>query len=87
MGSTCSTSPVDAVDLACRAHNRCYGLLGDFHDRCERNFVELRRVVKAARWRELGRRTHPLCTHEAWSERNAKPAPRISFASAEVGNR
>jgi hypothetical protein len=29
------------VDLVCREHNRCYGLLGDFDSRCDRYFVEL----------------------------------------------
>ena len=38
---TYRTPPVDAVDLACREHNRCYGLLGDFDGRCDRRFVEL----------------------------------------------
>ena len=38
---TYKTPPVDAVDLACREHNRCYALLGDFDSRCDRNFVEL----------------------------------------------
>ena len=38
---TYQTSPVDAVDLACREHNRCYALLGDFDSRCDRRFVEL----------------------------------------------
>ena len=38
---TYKTPPVDAVDLACREHNRCYGLLGDFDSRCDRNFVEI----------------------------------------------
>jgi hypothetical protein len=33
--------PVDAVDAACREHNRCYALLGDFDERCDRNFVEI----------------------------------------------
>lgn len=35
------TPPVDAVDLACREHNRCYGLLGDYDERCDRRFVEI----------------------------------------------
>ena len=35
------TPPVDGVDLACREHNRCYALLGDFDNRCDRNFVEV----------------------------------------------
>ncbi len=38
---TYKTPPVDAVDLVCREHNRCYGLLGDFDSRCDRNFVEI----------------------------------------------
>ena len=38
---TYKTPPVDAVDLACREHNRCYALLGGFDSRCDRNFVEL----------------------------------------------
>ena len=33
--------PVDAVDAACREHNRCYGLLGNFDKRCDRRFVEI----------------------------------------------
>jgi hypothetical protein len=33
--------PVDAVDLVCREHDRCYGLLGDFDERCDRNLVEM----------------------------------------------
>ena len=38
---TYETPPVDAVDLACREHNRCYALLGGFDSRCDRRFVEL----------------------------------------------
>jgi hypothetical protein len=38
---TYKTPPVDGVDLACREHNRCYALLGDFDGRCDRRFVEL----------------------------------------------
>ena len=38
---TYKTPPVDAVDLVCREHNRCYGLLGDFDSRCDQNFVEI----------------------------------------------
>ncbi len=38
---TYKTPPVDAVDLACREHNRCYALLGGFDSRCDRNFVEI----------------------------------------------
>ena len=38
---TYETPPVDAVDLACREHNRCYALLGSFDSRCDRRFVEL----------------------------------------------
>ena len=33
--------PVDAVDLVCREHDRCYGLLGDFDERCDRNLIEM----------------------------------------------
>ncbi|HSK86139.1 MAG TPA: hypothetical protein VK902_22425 [Rubrobacter sp.] len=32
--------PVDAVDAVCREHNMCYGLLGDFDSRCDRNLIE-----------------------------------------------
>ena len=35
------TPPVDAVDAACREHNRCYALLGDYDEGCDRDFVEL----------------------------------------------
>jgi hypothetical protein len=38
---TFQTPPVDAVDLVCREHDRCYGLLGDFDERCDRNLVEM----------------------------------------------
>jgi hypothetical protein len=38
---TYQTPPVDAVDAACREHNRCYALLGDFDSRCDRRFVKL----------------------------------------------
>jgi hypothetical protein len=38
---TYQTPPVDAVDLACREHNRCYALLGGFDSRCDRRFVKL----------------------------------------------
>jgi len=30
------------VDLVCREHDRCYSLLGDFHNRCDRNLIEIR---------------------------------------------
>ncbi len=32
--------PIDAVDAVCREHDRCYGLLGDFDDRCDHDLVE-----------------------------------------------
>ena len=38
---TFNTPPVDAVDAACREHNRCYALLGDFDEGCDRDFVEI----------------------------------------------
>ena len=38
---TYRTPPVDAVDAACREHNRCYALLGDYNEGCDRDFVEL----------------------------------------------
>jgi len=38
---TFQTPPVDAVDLVCREHDRCYGLLGDFDERCDRNLVQM----------------------------------------------
>jgi len=38
---TFQTPPVDAVDLVCREHDRCYGLLGDFDERCDRNLIEM----------------------------------------------
>jgi hypothetical protein len=38
---TFQTPPVEAVDLVCREHDRCYGLLGDFDERCDRNLVEM----------------------------------------------
>ena len=38
---TFETPPVDAVDLVCREHDRCYGLLGDFDERCDRNLIEM----------------------------------------------
>jgi hypothetical protein len=37
---TGNTPPVDAVDAVCREHNLCYGLLGDFDPRCDRNLIE-----------------------------------------------
>lgn len=37
---TGKTTPVDAVDAVCREHNMCYGLLGDFDSRCDRNLIE-----------------------------------------------
>ena len=33
--------PVDAVDLVCREHDRCYSLLGDFDRRCDENLIQL----------------------------------------------
>jgi hypothetical protein len=32
--------PIDAVDAVCRDHDRCYGLLGDFDGRCDRDLIE-----------------------------------------------
>ena len=37
---TGNTPPVDAVDTVCRQHNLCYGLLGDFDRRCDRDLIE-----------------------------------------------
>ena len=33
--------PIDAVDAVCREHDLCYGLLGDFDYRCDRNLIEI----------------------------------------------
>jgi hypothetical protein len=38
---TFKTPPIDAVDFVCREHDRCYGLLGDFDERCDRNLIEV----------------------------------------------
>jgi hypothetical protein len=38
---TWQTPPIDAVDLVCREHDRCYSLLGEFDNRCDQNFVEI----------------------------------------------
>lgn len=38
---TFKTPPVDAVDLVCREHDRCYSLLGDFDSRCDENLIKL----------------------------------------------
>jgi hypothetical protein len=38
---TWKTPPIDAVDLVCREHDRCYSLLGDFDSRCDRNLIEI----------------------------------------------
>jgi hypothetical protein len=38
---TGNTPPIDAVDAVCREHDRCYGLLGDFDYRCDRNLIEI----------------------------------------------
>jgi hypothetical protein len=38
---TWKTPPIDAVDLVCREHDRCYSLLGDFDSRCDRNLIQL----------------------------------------------
>jgi hypothetical protein len=37
---TGNAPPIDAVDAVCREHDRCYGLLGDFDSRCDRNLIE-----------------------------------------------
>src|SRR3712207_3316462 len=36
-----NTPPIDAVDAVCREHDLCYGLLGDFDSRCDRNLIEI----------------------------------------------
>ena len=38
---TWQTPPIDAVDLVCREHDRCYSLLGDFDNRCDRILIEM----------------------------------------------
>ena len=38
---TWKTPPIDAVDLVCREHDRCYSLLGDFDKRCDQNLIQL----------------------------------------------
>jgi hypothetical protein len=38
---TRKTPPIDAVDLVCREHDRCYGLLGAFDSRRDRNLIQL----------------------------------------------
>ena len=53
---TYKTPPVDGVDLACREHNRCYALLGDFDNRCDRNFVEVLPTAIAETTSEEGKK-------------------------------
>ena len=38
---TWKAPPIDAVDLVCREHDRCYSLLGDFDKRCDQNLIQL----------------------------------------------
>jgi hypothetical protein len=44
---TWRTPPVDAVDLVCGENDRCYSLLGDFDNRCDRNLIQLMPTAKA----------------------------------------
>jgi hypothetical protein len=57
---TFQTPPVDAVDLVCREHNRCYGLLGDFDERCDRNLIEVMPSAIALTPTPLGKQVGPL---------------------------
>jgi hypothetical protein len=36
---TGKTPPMDAVDAVCREHDLCYGRLGDFDRRCDRDLI------------------------------------------------
>jgi hypothetical protein len=52
---TWKTPPIDAVDLVCREHDRCYSLLGDFDKRCDRNLIELMPTAIAQTRSPLGK--------------------------------
>jgi len=52
---TWKTPPIDAVALVCREHDRCYSLLDDFDERCDRNLIELMSTAMANARSPLGK--------------------------------
>lgn len=52
---TWKTLPIDAVDLVCREHDRCYSLLGDFDTRCDQNLIQLMPTAIAQTCSPLGK--------------------------------
>jgi hypothetical protein len=57
---TWKTPPIDAVALVCREHDRCYSLLDDFDERCDRNLIELMPTAMANARSPLGKQAGPM---------------------------
>jgi hypothetical protein len=53
---TYKTPPIDAVALVCREHDRCYSLLGDFNNRCDRNLIQIMPTAIASTPSLLGKK-------------------------------
>jgi hypothetical protein len=77
---TFKTPPIDAVDLVCREHDRCYGLLGDFDNRCDQNLIEIMPTAIASTPPRQGRMRDfwPCCISRRpkGTSHSAKPSSR-----------
>ena len=68
---TGNTPPIDAVDAVCREHDLCYGLLGDFDSRCDRNLIEIMPSAIASTPSPIGKKAGLLALlYFAVAERN-----------------
>ena len=68
---TGDTPPIDAVDAVCREHDLCYGLLGDFDSRCDRNLIEIMPSAIASTPSPIGKKAGLLALlYFAVAERN-----------------
>jgi hypothetical protein len=68
---TWNTPPIDAVDAVCREHDRCYGLLGDFDSRCDRNLIEIMPSAIASTPSPIGKKAGLLALlYFSFAERN-----------------
>ena len=75
---TGNTPPIDAVDAVCREHNRCYGLLGDFDRRCDRDLIESMPSAVASTPSPIGKNAGLLALlYFSLAERNLAPGATL----------
>ena len=75
---TGNTPPIDAVDAVCREHNRCYGLLGDFDRRCDRDLIQSMPSAIASTPSPIGKNAGLLALlYFSLAERNLAPGATL----------